>query len=262
VVELEFAGPNAATVRARREGSCGLWVPRTGDRLAYGVGPPREDGQLFRVLDLSQGSDSRAYLARLDSVTWSPDGQRVAWCSPSVPGGFELEVGGRFRALDDCPHAYTDSGQAVYVRGRAIYVEDRLVRVASSRVTAVAFGTDGSVAIVLGPTVAVFAGVDEDAPRARASLAPFRGRPLFAPDNCAVLLRSPHRGSPPRVTVVSLGCRGVARRVVPGNEAAWSPDGMWFAASDHDSIEIYSARDRRPPAATIFEEANQLVWKS
>jgi hypothetical protein len=84
--------------------------------------------------------------------------------------------------------------------------------------------------------------------------------PAFSPDNCGAIFLSPHRGQPPRVLVLDLGCLSGRRRDVHGRRAAWSPDGRWFAVAEDRAIAFYpvdaSGRVFRLPGL-----ASQLVWQ-
>ena len=259
--ELELAFPEPVT-RVLRDAGCGLWAPPASDRVAYGVSPADEAGIRFRVLDLSQGDDGATYRAGWRwPPFWSRDGQRLAWCD--LRGrGFELEQGGRPRPLADCPDAYAPDGSLAYLRGRDVVVGGRTVRRAPWPINAVSFGEDGSIAVVGRREILLYSNERDRYPRAGVETPPGRGAPIFESRNCGALLRSPHRGEPPTIRLVPLGCHRIrGGRRVPGNDAAWSPDGEWFAVAEPDAIVFYRTRDPAHEFARINVWANQLVWK-
>jgi WD40 repeat protein len=259
VIELELTG--TVLTRMPRVGSCGLSAPPVSDRIAYSVGRIDDDGVWFRVLDLSERRESRAYLAT-EAPIWSPDGQRLAWCSPGQQG-FELVVGGRFRALDDCADAYTPSGEPAFISGRRVIAGGDVVFAHRRRLSHVSFGRDGSIAVSVGKDVELYRRAQDRYPLYTVSDLRFRGRPILGPGNCGALLRSPQTGSPPEVTVLAFGCIRIrGSRVVPGNEAAWSPDGKWIAVTLANEILLYDVTDQARDPIHLPLEANQIVWLS
>jgi hypothetical protein len=262
VVELELS-QGAALARTRRVGSrCGLWAPQAGDRIAYGAGPADDERLWFRIADLSEGRDSRAYLAVSEPI-WSPDGMRLAWCSPDR-SGFEFDVGRRrFRALDECADAYTVSGEPASIRGQRVLAGGEVVFTHRRRVSQVSFGDDGSVAVSAGRDIELYRKARDPYPLYTVSDVRFRDRPIFGPGNCGTLLRSPHTGSPPEVTVLALGCARIrGSRVVPGNEAAWSRNGRWIAVANVREIALYDVTDPARDPVLLPLAANQIVWLS
>lgn len=260
-VDLESEPP---AVRTRLETNCALWAPAKGDRIAYGVGQLRRDDAAFRVTDLHATELVRGpYRARPGSIVWSPDGRRVGWCD-LAGRGHEVEMGGRARRLPACPAAYTATGRPAYLSGRTLVVGGRAVFAAPQPLTFASFGEDGSLAVVFDRQIDVYRRIDDRYPIAGlAGIPPFRGAPLFGPNNCGALLRSPHTGEPPDVVVLALGCSRVrGGRFLRGNEAAWSPDGSWIAVADERGIAFYSVSDPSRNPARLEGRVNQLVWKA
>src|SRR5215203_2797453 len=65
----------------RLAGTCKLWSPRHSERLAYSLPSRRRSVVPFRIADLNHAYlDLGQFQARIDSIVWRPDGQRVAWC--------------------------------------------------------------------------------------------------------------------------------------------------------------------------------------
>ena len=243
---------------------CGLWTPRATMRIAHGVGSPQADLVSFEVADL-QNAQTRfgPFNARWDSIVWRPDGERLAWCDRSGRG-WELEIGATEprRLRRGCAAGYTLQDEPFFLRGRRLFIDDLVARFEPRPITFAAFGEEYSVALVFGREAVVYRSFGDTAPIARVRLPPFRASPIFAPNNCAVLLRSPHTGEPPHVHFVSLGCPGVrANARFTGNEAAWSPDGTWFAISNVGTITFHrtsvSARDE----VRMHAWANQIAWQ-
>jgi hypothetical protein len=266
VRELNLA--SASIPRLVAQGACGLWGPARSGRIAYGIRALLEsDSVRFRVIDLDARSPGYGtYQALWDSIVWSPDGSALAWCE--VPRlGRQLVLGSEPQRLSQCPAAYTQSGELAFVSGRRLLLGEarRLVRPpASARIAAVSFGNDGSLALAVGDEILRYSSIGATNPVSRVPIRdPYVGAPLFAPDNCAVLLRSPHTRQPPTMTVLGLECgRPVNLRVLPvtSNGAAWSPDSQWFAIVDDQGIGF------RTPAGAIAQDrilgfANQLLWK-
>jgi hypothetical protein len=263
VLELRLA--SASVPRRVSRGECGLWGPVRSGRIAFGTSPLEGDSISFHVVDIDASAPLYGpFRAHFDSIVWSPDGSALAWCEGPNQGQ-ELILGSEPRRLPQCPVAYTESGELAFVSGRRL----RLGRArlparppASAAITAVSFGNDGSLALMVGREILRYSSIGSPDPVARVPIRdPYAGAPLFAPDNCAVLLRSPHTGQPPTVTVVGLECgRPVNRRVLQADAAAWSPDSKWFAIAELRSIGF------RTPAGAIAQEqilghANQLLWK-
>jgi hypothetical protein len=263
VRELDLASGSASRIVSR--GACGLWGPARSGRIAYGIEASGANRISFRVVDLDAGvSGFGTYRALWDSIVWRPDGGALAWCERRGEGR-QLVLGSEPQRLSGCPVAYTRSWELAFVSGRRLLIGDdrRLARPpAPGRISAVSFGNDGSLVLVVGDEILRYASVDAPSPSSRVPIRdPYRDAPLFSPDNCAVLLRSPHTGQPPTVTVIGLECgRPVNRRVLPADGASWSPDGQWFAIFDDRGIGF------RTPAGAIAPDqilgaVNQLLWK-
>jgi hypothetical protein len=250
----------------RLAGTCKLWSPPNSERLAFSLPSTFRSAVPIRLVDLDHASrDLGQFRARIDSVVWSRDGQRVAWCD-ARGSGRELEIGQMDPAdLPGCPAGYTAAGNLVYVQGGEVRVEDRLLLRASGGVDAVSFGDDGSVAIVVdGRAIQVYrrtAGRLLSA--AEFGLAPaLQGRrPVFSPDNCGVFLRTPYDNRVERITVIDLGCLpGDGEQSFPGHAAAWSPDGRWIAVAGRGAI-LFHAVDGRSDPIRFTTVATDLAWK-
>jgi len=243
------------------ETNCALSAPVRVPRLAYGVGEIQVGPVSYRVTDFSRPERVLGRLrARPGSLRWAPDGGRLAWCNPAGRGA-ELRLGRRVRPLPGCALAYTQGGEPVYGVGNRLVAgkRDQLPRTAG-RITAAAFGADRSIAIALdGARIRVYRPgsdvVETPIPRR------VRGvTPIFAPDNCGAIFLTPHRGQPPRVLLIDLGCLGGRERDVSGRKAAWSPDGRWFAVAEERTI-AFSRVDASRPVLRLPGTANQLVWQ-
>jgi WD40 repeat protein len=250
----------------RLAGTCKLWSPRNSERLAYSLRSALRSVVPFRIVDLNHAYlDLGQFQARIDSLVWRPDGQRVAWCDARGEGR-ELEVGETVPAeLPGCPAGYTEVGNLVYVQGREVRVGGRVLLRARGGIDALSFGDDGSVALAVdGRAIQVYrrkAGQLSSA--AEFGLAPpLQGRvPVFSPDNCGAFFRTPNADRVERITVVDLGClpRG-GEQSFPGHAAAWSPDGRWIAVAARDAI-LFHAVDGGSDTIRFTTAATDLAWK-
>jgi hypothetical protein len=243
------------------ETNCALSAPLRSRRIAYGFGPLGRETLSYRVTDFSRPEQTHGLLrAQPGSIVWSHDGARVAWCSRGERG-LELELGGRQRPLAHCPVAYTRDDHPIYAAERRLLAESRaLAPRLPGQITAASIAADGSVAIVLGGKRVLLLKRGEELVETRI---PTRVRdvvPAFSPDNCGAIFLTPHRGQPPRVFVIDLGCLGGHERDLSGRRATWSPDGQWFAVAEERTIAFYpvdaSGRVFRLPGI-----ANELIWQ-
>ncbi len=242
----------------RLEGNCALWAPPAGQTIAYGIANQGSESLAtvaFRLVDLRRPRQNLGgYRALFGFLVWGHDGRRAAWCAQSRRG-FDLQVGGAARTLDDCPSAFTPAGRIAYTRGKRVIVDGRTVLTADGAVTSVHWGSDGSIGIgVEGTRVERWLGGKRvavlDLPRRLA------GRlPRLAPDNCAALFVRPGR-----VELLSLGCfQGAAPRTFAEHAAAWSPDGDWIAVAEPETIAVYRVAGRRKVVRWLAS-ADELAW--
>lgn len=252
----------AVVVRVRDvETNCALSAPVRTRRIAYGFGPLGRETLSYRVTDFSRPEQIQGLLrAQPESIVWSHDGERVAWCSRGERG-LELEIGGRERPLAHCSVAYTRDDHPVYTADRRLLAESHaLVPPMPGRITAASIAGDGSIALVLDGKRVLLLKRGEELVETRI---PTRVRgvvPAFSPDNCGAIFLTPHRGQPPRVFVIDLGCLGGHERDLSGRRAAWSPDGQWFAVAEERTIAFYPV-DASRGVLRLPGVANQLVWQ-
>ena len=173
----------------RRAGNCELWAPRVGTRVAYGVPDDCSCSiRHFRVRDLEHPQATFGDHKTVSSVTWSADGSRLAWCD-GPRSGFELSPGRRPRRLDHCPRAYDPHGRTASVNDRGqIVVGGRPLLRARGLVEEVAWGTDGSLALLVDARVERFKGgrlVGSTIVRPSTPARPLWIRIGLSPDNCA-----------------------------------------------------------------------------
>ena len=250
----------------RLTGTCKLWSPRSSERLAYSLSSALRLVVPFRIVDLNHAYlDLGQFQARIDSLVWRPDGERVAWCDARGKGR-ELEIGETVPAeLPRCPAGYTDVGNLVYVQGRELRVGRRLLLRARGGIDAVSFGDDGSVALAVdGRTIQVYRRTGGHlSSAAEFGLAPpLQGRvPTFSPDNCGAFFRTPYDDRVERISVIDLGCLpGDGEQSFPGHAAAWSPDGRWIAVAGRAAI-LFHAVDGRKDTIRFTTAATDLAWK-
>jgi len=250
----------------RLAGTCKLWSPRNSERLAYSLPSSLRSVIPFRIVDLVHANqDLGQFQARIDSIVWRPDGQRLAWCDRRGKGR-ELEIGETVPVeLPGCPAGYTDLGEPVYVQGPELRVGDRLLLRVRGGIDSMSFGADGSIALVIdGRAIQVYRPTGGHlSSAAEFGLAPaLQGRhPVFSPDNCGVFFRTPNLDQVERITVIDLGCLpGDGERSFAGHAAAWSPDGRWIAVASRGAI-LFHAIDGRSDTIRFTTAATDLAWK-
>ena len=180
----------------RLAGDCALWAAPSGSRIAYGLDSQGSDSLAtasFRIVDLRRPRENLGgFRALFGFLVFSADGSRAAWCGESRTG-YDLELGGPARRLDDCPSAFDPAGRIAYATGNRVVVEGRTVLQAEGGVTFVRWGTDGSLAVVIdGKRVERWV---DGRPAGALDLPRWlEGRlPKLSPDNCAALFTRPTR---------------------------------------------------------------------
>jgi hypothetical protein len=250
----------------RVETTCEVSAPRVGTHVAYVIPEDLGDSaRHFGVLDLEDPqTDVREYTTfwPMGPMAWSADGSKLAWCDNPPGDGFELSFGRRPVRLDRCVWAYGPGDEKVSVkRRRQIVIDGRPPIVAGGPVWNVAWGVDGSLAVLVYQVDRYLYGlrVDryEDARLVSSTDIPLDpvGAPSLAPDNCAVLSVVPGA-----VQLIDLGCfPGGAPRTFPGEYAAWSPDGEWIAVAESDAVVFH--RVVGPETTVRWDMAvGQLAW--
>jgi hypothetical protein len=240
-----------------RASTCQLWAAPVTAKVAVGIGEQVGDAVPFRFVDLNRrGRDLGSSEAAFGFLAWSHDGQRATWCNGRLVG-IDLELGGARRRLEECPAGYTLDGEIVYARGDRLYVEDRLELEASGGITAVHYGEDGSVAVVVeGRLIERYEGGslanDLHLPER------FQGRlPVLSPDNCAAAFRTPQG-----IRVLGVGCSqfGGQGTLFPGHVASWSPDGRWLVTGSPTEV-TFVRLNGSIPAVVWPIGAVQITWR-
>jgi len=254
--------PRAVIVRVRDVNTnCALSAPVRSRRIAYGFGQLRRGALVYRVTDFTRPERTQGLLrAQPGSIVWSQDGERVAWCVRRGHGR-EREIGGRKRSLAHCPVTYTRDARPVQAAGnRLLTGSQALLPPLPGRITAASIGVDRSLAVALDGGRVLLQRPGADVVETRI---PTRVRgvvPAFSPDNCGAIFLTPHRGQPPRVFLIDLGCLGGHERDLSGLRASWSPDGRWFTVAEDRAIAFYPV-DASRPVYRLPGIANQLVWQ-
>lgn len=251
---------------SRIETACELWAPPATTRLAYAVlsTDPQGGTTPIRFIDAGRSEEDLGTFEAFGDVIWSQDAQRAAWCD-SATSGFEYKVGqsdldtGGFavRQLDFCPRAYTHEGKLAYTVDRELVVEGEAPVDVGHHIVQVAWGTDGSVGLVLD-TGSHLRIERREGSRVthRSRLREVVGMPVvFSPDNCAALMVG--IGS---VRVIDVGCFRGAPMAYEGNAAAWSPDGQWVAIARAFQI-VFQRLIGGDALVTWDASANTLAWR-
>jgi hypothetical protein len=258
---LDCAVREVATPSGREFGNvvarsgCDFWAAPVTAKIAVRLGSPTDDTVPFRFYDLTRARRNLGgYRALFGFLVWSRDGQRAAWCGGSRMG-FDLEIGGAVRRLEECPAAYTPENEIAFAIGDRLVVEGRTVLRADGGVTFARFGEDGSLAIVIdGSRIERYAGTrltDSVEIPAEAQGA----HPTLSPDNCAALMRRDGF-----IDLLDVGCFAGAAVSVPGRAAAWSPDAQWIVVAAEEEIVFYRVIGEREVVRWPAEAA-EIAWR-
>jgi hypothetical protein len=258
---LECAVREVATPSGREFGNvveqsgCDLWVAPVTAKIAVRLGSPTEDTVPFRFYDLTNARRNLGgFRALFGFIIWSRDGQRAAWCGGSRMG-FDLELGGAVRRLDECPAAYTPENEVAFAIENRLVVGGRAVLRTDGGITFARFGEDGSLAIVVdGSRLERY----EGRRLTHAAEIPVEAQgapPTLSSDNCAALLR--REGF---VDLLDVGCSAAAPLSVPGHAAAWSPNAEWIAVAAAEEIVFYRVGGEREVVRWPVEAA-EIAWR-
>jgi hypothetical protein len=266
VHELDLASRETVAVAPTAEGCYGLWAPAGGERFAYAVEAREEAGTrrvVLRVRERSGSSfDAGPFEARSSSVVTASDGT-VGWCRPVRGGELYAWRTADLVRLPACPATLTPRGIPVYMAGRQILFGRAAVRTFDGPAPFLSVGGDGSLALVTRGRASLYRPADNPRPVGTVLVPPFRDRPAFAPDNCAVALPSQPRDDPPSIRVRGLPCQGAPRPwTFPGFDAAWSPDGRWIAVTDGVAVRVYSVGDPARDPIGLPVRAGHIAWTS
>ena len=238
--------------------TCELWAAPVTAKVAVGIGEPVGDAVPFRFIDLQRANrDLGTSEASFGFLVWSPDGQRAAWCNRRGVG-IDLELGRGRRLLPECPAAYTPEYEVAFARGADLVVGDRTVLTASGGITNVHYATDdsGSVAVVVERR-RIERYVDGRLTDAADLPERLQGRlPVFAPDNCAYLMRTGDE----EVSLVTLGCSPLAVQAYRGTTGAWSPDGEWVVIGGPSEL-VFHRPDRAAEPVTWPVGVVEIEWR-
>jgi WD40 repeat protein len=216
---------------------CEFRAALRGRGLAY-----RTSAQTFGVIESRSPPPLVGnYEGLFDSIVWSPDGRRLAWCD-NRKRGFQIDLEARVlppspRRLSQCPIGYTSKGKLVFAALRRLVVGKRTIlrTPTPGAITKAWWGADGSVAVLVEPqerverwergrlTASLQLGPSSEA----ADLSP-------SPGNCALAFADRRSGV---TQILGLGCfRGASPEAFFGHAASWSPDGEWLAVAEPKRI--------------------------
>ena len=232
-------------------GWCELWAPRRGPVIARGIGNVQRDAVPFALVELDTRRYIRGDSALFGFLTWSFDGRRAAWCNQRGEGR-EFVLGRGVRRLDECPNAYTTTGELVYALGHRLAIGQNVLVTTPGTITYVVTTRDGALVLQIeGRRLQVYRDAGAARPFARLQEDMYldediEGRiPIVSPNACAAVFRSPgDGGDPPAVALVDLGCLGVQGRRIFGTNAVWSPDGKWLAVTEPAAIAFHEIGGR------------------
>lgn len=229
-------------------GFCRLWAAPIGQRIAYDTGGVRGSaGDSFAVVDLRRAGVELASVQSFEpsgDVLWSPDAQRVAWCTLNGVGQ-ELELGAeRPSSFARCPLAYSPDGSLVFAEGRRLISEGRTLVRERAPIIQAAWAADGTSLLVVSGA-GVVRRYDESGLTDSLDLATDAWL-VPSPDNCAVAFFDAGR-----IHFENLGCyAGPPSGAFIGLDAAWSPDGHWLAIADPEEIVFQQ----------LVEGDERIVW--
>jgi hypothetical protein len=257
--------------RARDIQSCrGLWAPITGEYMVIGL----EDGDgdenvslMLRKGDTGESdSDKPLAAARPERVVTGQEYGEIGWCDRQGRGGMLRPFRNVVERVRGCPVGFLLNGRVVAQRGQELLVGDRRVRTLAPG-TFVVGVSEHRLAVFDRGKLTVFPAPSNPHPSVTVDLPDIQGRPLLAPDGCAVLYPALELGERATVRVRNLGCglaidrefnaRGSGWR---DGEATWSPDGTWIAiAGADDAVRLYRSDGGGDPVR-LPAPAEYLAW--
>ncbi len=282
-----------ATSRLGRPGpdtGCALWVSPDGARAVVAIPRGTSGSPLARsigLLRLASDDDPTALGAAAGTVSWSPEGSRVAWCDErGAVVVYDVERGSASRR-PGCDPQFAPDGRLLFSSrrgGSALRDEHGMLLgpaelsrgvppEVSGSLAVLGFGAnaDGLLAVALlvpdvidafavlevwdGTSLVLSAGL----PRQFSGASRFGELLRFSPDGhqLAVGTAPDPRGAP--LTVLDLRLGSSPLEVQDQRGFAWSPDGAWLAVAGDDEIAVSSSRT----GEVVFRlpvQARTLAW--
>ena len=249
----------------------GLWAPMSGELIAVGLlsGNGSEDVSLMlRNGDTGENAADRPIAAALPQSVVTGQGGEIGWCDRRGRGGVIRSPENEVQRVRGCPAGFLPDGRVIALRGQKLFVGDELVRTLAPNTFVVGVSEHRKLAVFQGGTLSVFPTLSNPDPSITMGLPDIAGRPLLAPDGCAILYPALD-GERATVRLRTLGCGLTTDRdfEVRGSgwrdgEAVWSPDGTWIAiAGPGDRVRLYRSDGGGDPV-DLRVPAEYLVWTS
>jgi len=249
--------------------SCrGLWAPMSGELIVVGLlnGDGEDVSLMLRKGDTGENAADRPIAAALPESVVTGQGGEIGWCDRRGRGGVIRSPENEVQRVRGCPAGFLPDGHVIALRGQKLFVGDELVRTLAPNTFVVGVSEHRKLAVFQGGTLSVFPALSNPDPSITVELPDIAGRPLLAPDGCAILYPA-FDGERATVRLRTLGCGLATDRdfEVRGSgwrdgEATWSPDGTWIAISGpDDSVRLYRSDGGGDPV-DLRVPAEYLAW--
>jgi hypothetical protein len=273
---IDLAGRGLGEVGPRT--ACGLWPAPTGGLAAITM--DWQDGQdapwaRLALVRLSHPVEVVRVLGPVEGeATWSPDGARVAWCTPSGDTVVHTVATGAEQDVDGCSPRFTARGALLttpiqayagrLLRDGVVELEPPQLQLGFDQARAGGVGVlgydegpDGLLAIAVvrlerrGPNAVIelwqdgsFLGAINLPPGSGDGPYPFGEHVRFGGSGTVLAIGT--TAPEALTTFVDLRLRRPWLQLDSVRAYAWSPDGAWLAVAEGDGIAFYSTNTPEP----------------